>query len=110
MSLVGPRPERPEIFEEYSKVFPQFRYRLKVKAGLTGYAQIYGRYNISLEDNVKMDLLYIEHCSIIMDVVLLISTLKVVFMKKSTEGFSEEDLKLVGNVVKSIKEKKRKNN
>ncbi|MEZ4357715.1 MAG: exopolysaccharide biosynthesis polyprenyl glycosylphosphotransferase [Eubacteriales bacterium] len=108
MSLVGPRPERPEIFEEYCKVFPQFRYRLKVKAGLTGYAQIYGKYTTSLEDKVKMDLLYIEHCSIIMDVRLLISTLKVVFMKKSTEGFSKEDLKLVGNVTKNIKVKTKK--
>lgn len=89
MSVVGPRPERPEIFHKTEKEFPQFRYRLKVKAGLTGYAQIYGKYNTTFEDKVKMDLIYIEHCSLMLDVKLMLSTLKVLFTRESTEGLSE---------------------
>ncbi|HWS30050.1 MAG TPA: exopolysaccharide biosynthesis polyprenyl glycosylphosphotransferase [Clostridia bacterium] len=89
MSVVGPRPERPEIFEKAAKELPQFRYRLKVKAGLTGYAQIYGKYNTTFEDKVKMDLIYIEHCSLILDVKLMLSTLKVLFVRESTEGVNE---------------------
>ncbi|MCE5235904.1 MAG: sugar transferase [Clostridiaceae bacterium] len=86
MSVVGPRPERPEIFEKTAEEFPQFRYRLKVKAGLTGYAQIYGKYSTSFEDKAKMDLIYIEHCSLLLDVKLMLSTLKVLFVKESAEG------------------------
>ncbi len=86
MSLVGPRPERPEIFAQYCKEYPAFVYRLKVKAGLTGYAQIYGKYNTSLQEKLKMDLLYIERRSLFMDFLLLFSSLKVVFMRGKAEG------------------------
>lgn len=92
MSLVGPRAERIENVEAYSKLMPEFRYRLKVKAGLTGYAQIYGKYNTSYEDKVKMDLVYIENCSLMMDLRLLVSTLKVLFIGESTEGFQNATL------------------
>lgn len=89
MSLVGPRPERPEIFNEYCKEMPEFAYRLKVKAGLTGYAQIYGKYNTSPYDKLKLDLMYIQNCSVILDLKLMIQTVKILFMKESTEGIEK---------------------
>lgn len=87
MSFVGPRPERPEFVEEFSKTVPEFSYRMKVKAGLTGYAQVYGKYNTTFLDKLKMDLLYIEKYSIMLDIQIIFTTVKVVFMKESTEGF-----------------------
>lgn len=92
MSLVGPRPERPEIAEEYEKVIPEFSYRLKVKAGLTGYAQLYGKYNTTAYDKLKLDLMYIQSYSIILDVKLLIMTFKILFMKESTEGVEADQI------------------
>ena len=68
-------------------MLPEFRYRMKVKAGLTGYAQIYGKYNTSYEDKLKLDLLYIENCSLIQDLQLLLLTVRVLFLPESTEGF-----------------------
>ena len=59
MSMVGPRPERQEFIETYSKIIPEFRERLRVKGGLTGYAQIYGKYSTGPEDKIKYDLIYI---------------------------------------------------
>jgi len=88
MSLVGPRPERPEIYEKICKRFPEFSMRLNVKAGLTGYAQIRGRYNTSYEDKIKMDLYYIENANWLMDIRLLLNTIKILFLPESTEGFS----------------------
>ena len=89
MSFVGPRPERPEIYDEICKDMPEFRFRLVVKAGLTGYAQIYGKYNTSLRDKLLLDLYYIENYSLIDDVKMLLLTLKIVFNKESTEGVKE---------------------
>lgn len=89
MSIVGPRPERVEHVEKYTKQFPEFEYRLKVKAGLTGYAQIYGKYNTTAYDKLKLDLFYIENYSLRTDLRLIIMTIKVLFMKESTEGFDE---------------------
>ena len=86
MSIVGPRPERPEIAEDYVKEFPEFKYRLKVKAGLTGYAQIYGKYNTTPIDKVKMDIMYIQNYSLLLDIKLIILTVKILFMPESTEG------------------------
>ena len=88
MSLVGPRPERPEIAKEYEKCLPQFSGRLKVKAGLTGYAQIYGKYNTTPYDKLKLDLIYIQNYSFLMDLKLILLTVKILFMKESTEGVS----------------------
>ncbi len=88
MSLVGPRPERPEIAEKYEEWLPQFKTRLKVKAGLTGYAQIYGKYNTTPYDKLKLDLIYIQNYSFFMDLKLLLLTVKILFMKESTEGVS----------------------
>ena len=86
MSFVGPRPERPEIYDEICKDMPEFRFRLVVKAGLTGYAQIYGKYNTSLRDKLLLDLYYIENYSLISDIKLLLLTLKIIFNKESSEG------------------------
>lgn len=87
MSIVGPRPERVEHVEKYSAEIPEFVYRLKVKGGLTGYAQIYGKYNTSAYDKLRMDLMYIENYSLLLDIKLMLLTVRVLFNKSSTEGF-----------------------
>ncbi len=87
MSIVGPRPERIENVYEYSSKYPEFELRHKVKAGLTGLAQLYGKYNTSPEDKLNMDLAYIENYSLLLDLKLIVLTFKVLFMKESTEGF-----------------------
>lgn len=90
MSLVGPRPERVEHVEKYTKEVPEFAYRLKVRGGLTGYAQIYGKYNTSPYDKLQLDLIYIQNYSLLLDIRLILMTVKIMFMKESTEGFTEE--------------------
>ena len=86
MSVVGPRPERPEIAEQYYQNMPEFKLRLQVKAGLTGYAQVYGKYNTSPYEKLEFDLLYINNMNILIDVQLCFATLMTVFKKDSTEG------------------------
>ena len=86
---MGPRPERPEIIKEYCETVPEFAYRTKVKAGLTGYAQVYGKYNTTSYDKLKLDLIYVSKCSILLDIQLILLTLKVIFLKESTEGLDE---------------------
>ena len=90
MSIVGPRPERVEHVELYSREIPEFAYRMKVKGGLTGYAQVYGKYNTTAYDKLKLDLMYIQNYSLLMDVEIIFKTVKILFVKESTEGFSEE--------------------
>lgn len=90
MSVVGPRPERPELAAEIMKEIPEFSYRLKMKAGLTGYAQIYGKYNTTFYDKLKMDLTYIRNYSLLLDLKLILMTPKILFMKESTEGVTDE--------------------
>lgn len=87
MSLVGPRPERISNMEEYKKMLPEFEFRLRVKAGLTGYAQVYGAYNTSAYDKLRLDLFYITNYSLLTDIKIILLTIKVLFNKKSTEGF-----------------------
>ena len=86
MTIVGPRPERPEIAAQYEEEIPSFGLRLQVKAGLTGYAQIYGKYNTEPYDKLKMDLMYINHMSLIEDLRLMLATVKILFVPESTEG------------------------
>ena len=92
MSLVGPRPERPEIAAEYMEDLPEFAMRLKMKAGLTGYAQVHGKYNTTPYDKLKLDLHYIRNYSLFMDLILIVLTPKVLFMKESTEGVGEGEI------------------
>ena len=97
MSIVGPRPERPEIAREYEKELPEFRYRLKMKAGLTGYAQVYGKYNTTPYDKLKLDLNYIRYFSLWLDFKLIMMTPKILLMKESTEGLSEGKINALSN-------------
>ena len=89
MTIVGPRPERPEIAAQYEKEIPSFCLRLQVKGGLTGYAQVYGRYNTEPYDKLKMDLMYINNMSVVEDLRIMLATVKVLFLKESTEGIEE---------------------
>lgn len=89
MSIVGPRPERTEHVEKYTAAIPEFEFRNKVKGGLTGYAQIYGKYNTSAYDKIKLDLMYIENYSFLLDLKLILMTIRIVFKKESTEGFDK---------------------
>lgn len=86
MSVVGPRPERPEIARQYETVLPEFSLRLQAKAGLTGYAQVYGKYNTEPYDKLGMDLMYISNPSIVQDIRIIFATIKILFMPESTEG------------------------
>lgn len=90
MSFVGPRPERPELIEEYSQEMPEFVFRMRVKAGLTGYAQVYGKYNTTPYDKLKLDLFYIENYSFWTDMKLILMTVKTIFKPASTEGIEQE--------------------
>lgn len=91
MSIVGPRPERPELAAENEKEMPEFRYRLKVQAGLTGYAQVLGKYNTTPYDKLRLDLMYIEQYSFLLDLKLILMTIKILFIPESTEGVKETD-------------------
>lgn len=86
MSFIGPRPERPEIIAQYMEEMPEFAFRMKVKAGLAGYAQVYGKYNTTPYDKLKLDLFYIENYSVWLDIKLMLLTLKILFTPDSTEG------------------------
>lgn len=89
MSLVGPRPERPEIASQYEAQMPEFRLRLQAKAGLTGYAQVYGKYNTTPYDKLQMDLMYIANPGFKEDLRILLATVKVLFLPESTQGVEE---------------------
>ncbi|MEY8359742.1 sugar transferase [Anaerotruncus colihominis] len=90
MSIVGPRPERKEIAQQYALDMPEFDFRLKVKAGLTGYAQVYGKYNTSPHDKLKMDLTYIEGYSLWLDIKIILMTIKVLFTRESSQGIPDD--------------------
>lgn len=90
MSLVGPRPERPELVAEFTQKIPEFPCRMKVKAGLTGYAQVFGKYNTTAYDKLKLDLTYIRNYSFFLDLKLIVMTPKILFLKESTEGVNEK--------------------
>ncbi|MEJ8737322.1 exopolysaccharide biosynthesis polyprenyl glycosylphosphotransferase [Erysipelotrichaceae bacterium HCN-30851] len=86
MSLVGPRPERPQIAEEYYQTMPEFKFRLMGKAGITGYAQVMGKYNTTPYDKLVFDLMYLENYSILFDFKIMLLTLKTLFNVDATEG------------------------
>jgi exopolysaccharide biosynthesis polyprenyl glycosylphosphotransferase len=90
MSFVGPRPERPEFAKKYEKTMPEFKYRLKVKAGLTGYAQVMGKYNTTPYDKLKLDLMYIEHQTLLEDIKIILSTIRICFIPDATEGVKSD--------------------
>lgn len=92
MSLVGPRPERPEIAKQYVEIIPEFDFRIKVKAGITGYAQVMGKYNTTAYDKLKLDLLYIENFSFVLDFKLMLMTIKILFMPEKTEGIDVDEI------------------
>ena len=100
MSLVGPRPERPELQKEIEKEVPEFGLRLQTKAGLTGYAQVYGKYNTTPYDKLQMDLMYIAHPSLIEDLKIMLATVKILFMPESTEGVAEGATTAMGQETK----------
>ena len=114
MSFVGPRPERPEIIKEYMENMPEFSFRLRVKAGLTGFAQIYGKYNTVPYDKLKLDLFYIENYSLWLDIKLILMTVKTILKKDSTEGIASNQVTAakegssanVMDVVEEIKKRK----
>ncbi len=89
MSLVGPRPERKEFIQEYEKIIPEFAERLKVKGGLTGYAQVYGKYNTEPEDKIKYDLYYIYNYSVWLDIKILLLTVRILFQPENTQGVEQ---------------------
>lgn len=89
MTIVGPRPERPEIAAQYEEILPEFALRLQVKAGLTGYAQVYGKYNTTPYDKLQMDLMYISKPSMLEDLRIIFATIKILFVPESTEGVEE---------------------
>ena len=90
MTIVGPRPERLETIELYEKDMPEFGLRLQVKAGLTGYAQVYGKANTSPYDKLQMDLMYIGEQGVLTDLKIILATIKILLMPERTEGFAEE--------------------
>ncbi len=97
MSIVGPRPERPEIAAQYEEELPEFALRLQAKAGLTGYAQVYGKYNTTPYDKLQMDLMYIANPSLLEDLRIIFATVKILFRKESTEGVAEGQTTAVGS-------------
>lgn len=110
MSLVGPRPERDVIMKEYEKEIPEFYYRLKVKAGLTGYAQVYGKYNTTPYDKLKLDLFYIENYSFLLDIKLLFMTVKIFFQKEVSEGVDDRQFNALKDSVGPVNQMTEKDN
>lgn len=110
MSIVGPRPERVEHVEEYGKDIPEFAFRLKVKGGLTGYAQVYGKYNTSPYDKLRLDMMYIENYSLMLDIKLILMTIRIMLKKESTEGFNERQKieKMKAEMLKQLHEEQEK--
>jgi len=94
--VVGPRPERPEIAEQYLEELPEFHLRLQAKAGLTGYAQVYGKYNTTPYDKLLMDLMYISNPSFVEDMKIVLATIKILFLPESTEGIAEGQMTAMG--------------
>lgn len=106
MTFVGPRPEMIKNVQNYTAELPEFRYRLRVKAGLTGYAQIAGKYNTTPRDKLIMDMMYIEQFSVLRDIQLILQTAVVLLKSDSTEAFGKK--KKSGYIFVPAKEQKEK--
>ena len=106
MSIVGPRPERPELVAQYMETLPEFKLRLQAKAGLTGYAQVYGKYNTTPYDKLQMDLMYISNPNIIEDLRIIMATIKILFLPESTEGVAEDTITVKTEFAAAKEEKK----
>lgn len=104
MSFIGPRPERPEIIAQYMENMPEFAYRMRVKAGLAGYAQVYGKYNTTPYDKLKLDLTYIENYSVWLDLKLMLLTLRILFTPDATEGVEAEQITALKQHAEQVKE------
>ena len=102
MSLVGPRPEPALLVSDYEKIIPEFRYRRRVKGGITGYAQVYGKYNTSPEDKLKLDLIYIEDMSFILDIKVLLLTVKTIFIPEASEGFEKRKNEIIREAERKV--------
>ena len=100
MSFVGPRPESCDMVEHYLKQLPEWRFRMVVKAGLTGYAQVFGKYNTSAEDKLLLDLMYIENQSTLSDFKIALLTIRTMFQPERTEAFTEEESKEINQRIK----------
>lgn len=107
MSFIGPRPERPEIIRQYQEDMPEFTFRTKVKAGLAGYAQVYGKYNTTPYDKLKLDLFYIENYSVWLDLKLMLLTIKILFQPDSTEGVEENQTTAMKKIASQIKDEEK---
>ena len=103
MTIVGPRPERPEIAAQYEKDLPEFALRLQAKAGLTGYAQVYGKYNTTPYDKLQMDLMYIANPSFAEDLKIMFATIKILFVPDSTEGVAKGQTTATKVTVEQVK-------
>lgn len=107
MSFIGPRPERPEIIRQYQEEMPEFTFRTKVKAGLAGYAQVYGKYNTTPYDKLKLDLFYIENYSVWLDLKLMLLTVKILFQPESTEGVEENQTTAMKKIAGQIEDEEK---
>jgi len=108
LTIVGPRPERPEIAAQYEEQMPEFALRLQAKAGLTGYAQVYGKYNTTPYDKLQMDLMYIASPSIVQDIEIIMATIKILFVPESTEGVDKGKVTALDEELKAIYEAEEK--
>ncbi len=91
MSVVGPRPERPYFVEKYNKEIEEYKYRTLVKAGLTGLAQVLGKYNTEARDKLRYDILYIKNYSMLLDLKIILQTIKIMFIKESSKGIKRDE-------------------
>ena len=106
LTIVGPRPERPEIAAQYEEQMPEFALRLQAKAGLTGYAQVYGKYNTTPYDKLQMDLMYIATPSLAQDLEIIMATIKILFVPESTEGVEKGKVTALEKELESLLEYK----
>lgn len=107
MSLVGPRPERPVFVDEFTRAHPAYPYRHLVKPGLTGMAQVYGRYTTSPEDKLRYDLYYIRNYSLLLDLKILLRTIPVALTPSTARGTSEnprEKTAVISNFLSGLEE------